>query len=226
MPYLFEVEAMKDIEARLPDHVSQCRKNKFRNIRRDISMHLQQQQRRKMMSHLGVQQTSPTTTPIQFVPIDVLSWVPIEGAGVNVAYEMFQRCDVRGRQAFFVALACKLRLEQPQFVTLEDGLVGDRERDVYPDDDCFLQHTRILVSFMRRLWPQAAPWERPEIVAAIEADSAISVEAERYWGAAASLQVCYCDVQEMFDNRRGRPVSYCKARIDPEGLALYLHENS
>jgi hypothetical protein len=92
------------------------------------------------------------------------------------AQEVFQSCNPTEIHTFWMHLHCKMHLNSPQFITIDDDLpqsVIAGTGSILPD--CVKSHGHYFLGFMQNHWPVPAPWEITSVVNELEVATAPAI---------------------------------------------------
>jgi hypothetical protein len=140
MPHLWERRVLFKVERRLAAFLERTRANRFRDPLSDVSMHVQYESFRKMMSDAK----AANERRVVEVPT---KWLKRHG---KRAY-MFETFNNQNRQSFYFKLHCSLQ-QQPQFFGIDDDL---KQRD----EATLQSHAQWLNTLFATHWPHSASWE-------------------------------------------------------------------
>ena len=151
MPHLFQVTAMRAVEAALGPALAQLRQHRLKQPT-DVNIFVQQQAWRRMLH--------ARTSLIEGNDLAAAHGVElIDVANKFLTFDVITDCLDFQIAFFWGRMHCKVQNWQAYFVSIDDNMR-------FPGPVCVRAHARHYFEFLDKFWPTAAPWERPAEVAA------------------------------------------------------------
>ena len=142
IPHLLERRVLYAVEAALGEHLAACRRNKLRDPRTDVNIHVQYEAWRTAAARRG-DAGEPAVEPRE-LPSIMMSGLPA------YRYVVF---DNGSDGTFYARLALSMNAElRPLFFAIDDDTLR-------PSPEVLAYHRERLTAFFQRHWPEPAPWE-------------------------------------------------------------------
>jgi hypothetical protein len=158
MPHFWSKPIMLDVEHKLGAFLQVSRRNRFRNQFTDINMHLQYEA--ALTKNAMLSKDAPRVIDVdvsRFFWQDRTTMSSFNGTilpyHLNYQQAVFQDCSSESIKLFWAKLICKLEIDRPRFLSIDDDLPQDA------NTECLRLHRHYFLRFMHQYWPQTAPWE-------------------------------------------------------------------
>ncbi len=157
-PHLWQRSVCQYVEETLKPHFEQMRRNRFRNPKTDINMHLQYEGALRMehQARFGTRTDLPVplkerpSRGVRVTAFPVAEW--FNKTRPQYIQEVFNTCDHKRMHEIWAELYCKTQLYEAQFIAIDDDLT-------LPSDECVQRNRFYFSEYLERFWPDAAPWE-------------------------------------------------------------------